>query len=497
MGVSYDELRSKNRVTTEVIENKLDGSTRMIGMPHQLLAHNDPRLGIGSDLGRIYAEEFLVEAPTICIKPGIVRFLPGADSKDRTAFLEAMIKDGTAGMGNADNIIQILQDDDNDTLQYFDHEGRFGSYMKSVNMLAQNMAVLLGLDKVEVPWEKKKITFGKYDWTNYRLGNQYGYSSDNLLDDDPDIGDETENWLTKLASVADEWIADDGYIQLYVDSSASYNESISNSTRSSMLESFTGQFQDMAKELGFVLGLGAGSSDVQDALSTTADNIDSVVDNLNKGNSGVGGILGTVVSRLSNGAKSVIQGGNFILPEMWDDSSYDKSGFSFSLTLSTPYGGKLAWYINVGIGMCFILGFSIPLQLSANTYRSPMILKCYSPGWWNCSLGIVDQLGIDKGGDGDWNIYGLPNTVRLSLSVKELYSTLTLPSNVTDFVSNNGMMEFLMTNCGIDVTNQKLSTKWKVLVGTLNSSIQNYVSATATNVVQSIRDNIRSKLGLI
>lgn len=495
MAISYDELRSKSRVTTEVIEHKLDGSTRMIGMPHQLLAHNDPRLGIGSDLGRIYAEEFLVEAPTICIKPGVVRFLPGADSEDRTAFLDAMIVDGTNGMGNSDQILQILQDDDNDTLQYFDHEGRFGSYMKAVNMLAQNMAVLLGLDKVEVPWEKKKISFGNYDWTNYRIGSQYGYDSgENLLDDDLD---EQEGWMAKLASVADDWLADDGYIQLYVDASASYNESVSNSTRSSMLESFTGQFEDMAKEVGFVLGLGAGSTEVQEALSAGVSGVDAVVDKATQGaNSGVGGILGTLMSRLSNGAKSVIQGGNFILPEIWDDSHYDKSGFSFSVTLATPYGGKLAWYINVGIGMCFILGFSIPLQLSANTYRSPMILKCYSPGWWNCSLGIVDSLGIDKGGDGDWNIYGLPNVVRMSLSVKELYSTLTLPSNVTDFISNNGMMEFLMTNCGIDVTNQKISTKWKVLVGTLNSSIQNYVSATATNVFQSIRDNIRSKLGM-
>lgn len=492
MGYTYDELRSKTDINSDVIEHKLDGSTRMIGMPHQLLEHNDPRLGIGSDLGRIYAEEFLIEAPTICIKPGVVRFLPGADSDERAAFLQAMVGDAK-GLGSGDDIIKVLQDDDNDTLQYFDHEGRFGSYMKSVNMLAQNMAVLLGLDEVEVPWEKKKITFGSYDWTNYRIGNQYGYTDDNLLSD----GDEDSGWLDKLASVANEWIADDGYIQLYVDASASYNESVSNSTRSSLLESFTGTLEDSAKEIGFVLGLGAGSTELQDMLNAGASGIDSVADNITaNADSGVSGILGTVINRLTNGAKSVIQGGNFILPEIWDDSSYDKSGFSFSLTLSTPYGGKLAWYINVGIGMCFILGFAIPLQLSANTYRSPMILKCYSPGWWNCSLGIVDQLSIDKGGDGDWNIYGLPNVVRISLSVKELYTTLTLPSNVTDFVSNNGMMEFLMTNCGIDVTNQKLSTRYKVLIGTLNNSIQNYVSATATNVLQSMRDKIRSKLGM-
>lgn len=475
--------------TSDMVESKISGSTRMLGMPHQLLAHNDPRLGVGSDLGRMYAETFLVEAPTVCVKPGTVRFLPGKDSEEREAYLNAMIGDVSGRAGSKGQLLDVLDDDDTDSLQYYDHEGKFGSYMKAVNMLAQTMAILLGVDDIEVPWASG-ITFRDYDWSNYRLSSQYGYNDEYM-----DFEDDDGGWLENLANAAATWVeSDDNYIQLYVDASASYSESVSNQTGASMLEGFTGQIESMAKEIGFILGSAGGSQEVQDLLAQGVSDLDAKVSEMSaNADGGLGGWLGTFMTRLTSGAKQAVSGGNFILPEIWQDSSYDKN-YSFAVTFATPYGSKLAWYINVGIGLCFVLGFVIPLQTSANTYRSPMILKCFSPGWWNCSLGICDSMGLEKGGDGGWTVYGLPNEIKCSLSIKELYSTLTLPSNMRDFMTNNGMMEFLMVNCGIDITNQKLSTKYRVWLNLLSNSLGNYVKATATDWMQGIHDSIRSKL---
>lgn len=486
-GYYYDDDMN----TSDVVTSKISGSTRMLGMPHQLLAHNDPRLGVGSDLGRMYAETFLVEAPTVCIKPGVVRFLPGKNSDEREAYLNAMIGDVSGGSGSKGQLLDVLDDDDSDSLQYYDHEGKFGSYMKAVNMLAQTMAVLLGVGDVKVPWvDGKGITFKDYDWSNYRLSSLYGYN-DNYTDYEDDDG----GWLENLANAAATWVeSDDNYIQFYVDASASYSESVSNQTGASMLEGFTGQVESLAKEIGFIMGTAGGSQNVQDFLAEGASNLDAKVSELSANmDSGVKGWLGTFMTRMSSGAKQVVSGGNFILPEIWQDSTYDKN-YSFAVTFATPYGAKLPWFINVGVGICFVLGFVIPLQTSANTYRSPMILKCFSPGWWNCSLGICDSMGFEKGGDGGWTVYGLPNEIKCNLSIKELYTTLTLPSNLKDFMTNNGMMEFLMVNCGIDITNQRLSTKYKVWLNLLSNSLSNYVSATATDWYQGIQDSIRQRL---
>lgn len=166
------------------------------------------------------------------------------------------------------------------------------------------------------------------------------------------------------------------------------------------------------------------------------------------------------------------------------------------MTLSTPYGSKLAWYINIGVVLCHILGLALPLQLSANTYKSPFLLKCFSQGWFNCSLGIIDSISIDKGGDQSWSIYGLPNEVKVSISIKDMYSALSLPANVTEFMRNSGMIEFLMVNCGIDITNQKLSNKYKVWATLLSDAITEEVSATVANKVTGLRDKITNRLML-
>lgn len=494
---TYTYLSNKTSSAREkVISDKINASTRLFGMPHQLLAHCDPRLGTGSDLGRKYAETFIMESPSICIKPGIARFLPGANSRERESFLNAMLED-LSGRGMDKLRTALLGDDDEkeDVIQYYDHEGKYGSYMKGVNQLCHVMAELLGLGDVRVPWvENDSIPFKKYDWKNYRLSSVYGYSGES--DDDDDTG-----WLERTATKISDFLSeDDQYVQFYVDASASFNETISNSTTTSALETLTQTIEGYSKELSMIVGTVSGTGDWEKLAQDMVSSGDSYVQKFTGDTSGllgdtIGGTLGTIVNRLSSGAKQVIQGGNFEIPEIYNNSSYDK-GYSFSMTLSTPYGSKLAWYINIGVVLCHLLGLALPLQLSANTYKSPFLLKCFSQGWFNCSLGIIDSISIDKGGDQSWSIYGLPNEVKVSISIKDMYSALSLPANVTEFMRNSGMIEFLMVNCGIDITNQKLSNKYKVWATLLSDAITEEVSATVANKVTGLRDKITNRLML-
>lgn len=494
MPVTYTELSQKSTSDKRRnVNDKIDASVRMFGMPHQLLAHNDPRIGTGTDLGRTYAETFILEAPSICIKPGIVRFLPGANDEERETYLNAILSDAS---GNSkDELMQVLNDPSTDNLQYYDHEGKYGSYMSGVNLLCHTMAALLGLDKVRVPWTERAVSFGMYDWKNYRLSDSFVSRDTDQEVEESDDND--ENWVGRLisavtgaaGSVANAIEKDDSYVQFYVDANVSFSESMSNSTQSSALESFTSTIEGMAKELSMIAGTAGVASDYDSLVGDVSSSIEQYTASLSGNSSWMAGLL----SRLGTGAKQVIQGGNFQIPEIYSNSSYDKS-YSFTMTLATPYGNKLAWYINVGVPFCHLLGLALPLQLSANTYKSPFLLKCFSQGWFNCSLGIVDSISIEKGGDQSWSVYGLPNEVRVSISIKDLYSALSLPANRSQFIANSGMMEFLMVNCGIDITNQKLSTKWKVWVALLRDILQDKVTTTTYNIGSGIRDAIADKL---
>ena len=494
MPVTYTELSQKSTSDKRRnVNDKIDASVRMFGMPHQLLAHNDPRIGTGTDLGRTYAETFILEAPSICIKPGIVRFLPGANDEERETYLNAILSDAS---GNSkDELMQVLNDPSTDNLQYYDHEGKYGSYMSGVNLLCHTMAALLGLDKVRVPWTERAVSFGMYDWKNYRLSDSFVSRDTDQEVEESDDND--ENWVGRLisavtgaaGSVANAIEKDDSYVQFYVDANASFSESMSNSTQSSALESFTSTIEGMAKELSMIAGTAGVASDYESLVGDVSSSIEQYTASLSGNSSWMAGLL----SRLGTGAKQVIQGGNFQIPEIYSNSSYDKS-YSFTMTLATPYGNKLAWYINIGVPFCHLLGLALPLQLSANTYKSPFLLKCFSQGWFNCSLGIVDSISVEKGGDQSWSVYGLPNEVRVSISIKDLYSALSLPANRSQFIANSGMMEFLMVNCGIDITNQKLSTKWKVWVALLRDILQDKVTTTTYNIGSGIRDAIADKL---
>jgi hypothetical protein len=214
------------------------------------------------------------------------------------------------------------------------------------------------------------------------------------------------------------------------------------------------------------------------------------------GSSGITSAMSKIAGFIGNGAKQIITGGNFMIPEIYRDSNYDKS-YSFSITAATPYGNKMAWFINVGIVLAHILPLVLPIHVSANTYKSPFLLKVFSPGWYNCSLGICDSVSLEKGSDQSWSVYGLPNEIRISVSIKDLYSGLTMPGTTKQFMQNSGMLEFLMVNCGVDITNQDLSTKWQVWVAMLESQIKDAVRVTPYNIIYKTRDKLVHKLTLI
>lgn len=430
----------------QMLSDSLDGSTRLIGAPHQFLAHNDNRFG-NSKMGRMYAEKIIMEAPVIYIQPGVSEFLPGENSDEKNGFARAL---ASYHGGDAEDLKTKLNSMEDDVIQYFGLKEAYSEYMSHVNMLCRVLATFLGIDNVRVPWTKGNGTFATYDWRAYRMKSQYG----DLKMTSPGKG---FNILGEfLDKIAGSIMTDHEYIQFYITPDSSYSQSFSNQTTSSVLENLTDQLSGVAKELQTIMSM--SGSDIGDlATSATSSLTDYIAQN------GSNGPIMTVIKRLTGAANQVIKGGNFVLPEIWSNSGTD-GNVSFKVHLVTPYGNKLAWYINVGVPLMFLLCLTLPLQQTANVIASPYLFKCFSPGWFTSSMCMVDSMSLEKGSDGIWNKAGLPNDVTVNISVKDLYSSLSLPKSdsIGQFMANTGMLEFLMTTAGVNLSHQKINTKWKV-----------------------------------
>lgn len=473
-----------NLNTTDYLESAIDNSTRLFGIPHQFLEYNDPRIGDKSDLGRCFAEKIVMEEPIVCLKPGVPDFLPGMSKSKKAEFVN-LIANATSGSKSLQAIFDEFTEDD-DAIPYYALKSKYSDMMTKVNMLCRILAAFIGISNKQVPWVDGNVTFGTYDWRYYSAKNQFGDLSMNKVSGS---GGSKGIFLKDVVDTVGRAIANDTeWIRFYVDSGSSFNESASNSTTASVLESYTEKLEGMAKELEIVSGM----SGVK--MKELAEGVGSSVDEFAQQHIKGDGAIQTFLRRLTGATNSIIQGGNLLIPEIWSQSEYAKS-YSFTINLTTPYGCPEAWFLNIGVPMMHILGMCLPQQMTANTYKSPYLVKCFSPGWFVCDLGIIDNMSMDKGANSSWSVGGLPNEVKISLSVKDLYSTLSLPgtaySKPSALLGNTGMLEFLMVNCGVDLTHQDVDDRYRVWAALLSNNLTDWITRKPYDVQQYFKEKLQ------
>ena len=470
-----------------------ESSTRMFGLPHQLIAHNDSRISSTSNLGRMFTETFILDAPVIYLKPGVTNYLPGMDEQTKqglTSVFLTMAGGVDVKETLANQVGELLNSGD---MRYFEFKQDYARYVSQVNLLCRMGAVFLGIQDIKVPWLKSgNATYGNYDWRYYEFNpNKTAFSATSTQD---------ANKLGALAAFAkqaitniDNAIADDKkYIPFYIDANASFSEDASNSTTSSVLTQFTDSLSEASRELQFVSGY--SGTDIKGIVTDTTASIDDVVNDVVKGD----GAIAKLLKRLSSNTHQLLSGSNFLSPEVWGGSDYSKN-YSFSISLSTPYGTKESWYLNIFVPLMHILAMALPVQTSANTYASPFLIRAFAPGWFSCDMGFITSIGLDKGGSGDaWTTSGLPNEIKVSITVKDLYSNLSLPDNYSfkDFFNNDGLINFLMVNCGVNIMHTGLDDKIAVITNLFTNSIKDAVKETVSGIWYNLQDDLRKHISL-
>ena len=484
------DIKSMVNNATASLESAIDGSMRMFGLPHQLTENNDYRLSKKTKLGTMFTETFIMDAPLVYIKPGGSNFLPGMTEKQKKNMLNAIIRSASKEEKASAFARKLANMSDNDW-RYFDFQGRYAEYIANVNKLCRIGSVFLDLNDVKVPWEPSK-TYGTYSWAHYRFSSIYQSSEDysgkkKTTKDYIALAGKTAKDLVK------KMMSDDEYVKFYVDANTSFSESSSNGTTESMISQFTDSLESFGKELAFVSGV--SGANIDKVVNASTSTIDSAVNNIAKGD----GAISTFLKRLTGVGKQVLAGSNFLTPEIWSSSDYSKS-YSFSITLATPYGCREAWYLNIFVPLMHLLALALPMQESANTYKAPMLVRAFAPGWFSCDLGIIDQISIEKGGSGDaWSSCGLPNEVKVSISIKDLYANLALPNEkggIKAWFSNTGLMNYLMVNCGVDVTKQSFDEKVDVFVNLFMNNVSDSISVTTHSKINQFLESVRNVFNL-
>ena len=490
---TYEENQQKERDNNaltrfeETLRTKIAGGegysvdeqgNRMFGAPHQFLETTDKRLTANNNFGYCFMKDIFMEKPVVSLMPGKTNYLPDYSKADADLFKSLSTDDSD----DAKSALEELVSDHGET-RYYDFESDYTTYMTYVNLLCQTASIFLGIQDKKGPNGRKYRT---YNWSSYQIFNDpvqidFGNGIFKMVDD---LAEYTKTLTSEIAT--DAFVGYNRYVNFYVDPSTAVNESISNSTQQSSLESTFDSIEGLVKEA---------------AMFSAADQGGFVSDMIGMGKDLVGGLmnvvsLGVFKKLLKTTETHVLNGSNIIFPDIWNDSEYSKS-FNISINLVSPYGNTEAVYLNIIVPLIHLLCLSLPRQTSANSFGMPFLIRGSAPGMFSIDMGIVESITIEKGSDQTWTVTGLPTQVKVSLQIKDLYGNLMIPpaNKPSLFFSNQGMLDYLGCMCGIDLTKPNIIFKLKTLKAMLDSTVVNSFNTGYASLMESFK-NVLSNFNL-
>lgn len=478
---------------------KVDASTRLFGQPFQFSESTDLRVFDSTlEMGRMYTETFIAEAPVVSILPGNSNFLPNMSDADKQKLLDYWNSSASGASGkNIDFLREILDADP----RYFEFTSDYVSYMQYVNLMCRMSAVYMGLEKYYIQMQGYAPTpFKIFDWKNYRYNKIKVDATDTHAEDSPfeffrDLAEsvDLENFISAVknfdakdmvSNVIQTVTGDRNYVDFYVDPGTSFQETSTNQTAQSQLSSLFETAQSYSKEMYFYKGMAANNDGRSGIMDTVITGADAITDGLKSmGDAISGGLL----TKLFGAANTIIGGGNVTFPEIWGDSNYNKS-YSINVNLISPYGTPESAYIHVLVPLFHLLGFALPRQISSNGFAHPFLVKVSAKGWFSCEMGMVDSISIEKV-QGSYTVNGIPTEIRVSMSIRDLYSDLMMAPATKPglFYANRGLANWLATTSGLDVTQPAYKEKWSSIMWALVGGTMNF-----TNIYDIVGERLRN-----
>lgn len=442
-------------LTSQMTFKELDG---LFGIPYQYTESVDRRLQSGTFTkmfyGRKFSDKIMTKLPLLVMTPGKPEFMSGFSS----SYKEGMAAKISELLTNKESVSldELLNGEASG--KYYTFAFDYANYYKIVNPMCKQMANFMGVEDFVF----KGTKLGNFNWDNYTNDQMKGLISGNE------------------------------YISFYIESETQISESFSSSTGESMLSSGLNQMSDIGKEISFLLGYGAGvklEASSVDGYEATTEMLGQLV-----GNSGYS--PAHILERLKSGISTIASGGKLIFPEIWKDSTYSKS-YSVNIKLISPDSDNVSIFLNIMVPMLHLMAFSLPIQIGYNGLASPFLVRAFYKGFFNCDMGIVTDMTINKGAEGRWNINGIPTQVDISLTIKDLYQALALSSpsciNPAEFLRNSSMIDFLANMAGVNINKPELLRSLGMYIDVLSdniTSLPNNIGLTVDNYLSNVVNNI-------
>lgn len=503
----------KKSVSSDILKY----SMRLFGIPHQFTHYCDYRTYSVSKkskdtlIGRTFAENIMFEAPVVSIIPGKPIFLPAAKNKQGIAY-------GLMSAANSDvSVLFSALDNEklHEKLRYYDFQQDYIEYMKYVNIMCAVAAALLDLGGEKI--DGTPLT--AYDWKNYRwTASSYAYATTTIwgetkkamtgvVDSLKTYGKKFLNLISgkgsttskktvrafedkddkTLTEVLENMMTQMNFVQFYVDASSGLSESADNATSPSKLEDSFNAASDMTKEIAFIGN--SGGLPATEFTETAAEGADAMVNKLTED---FDGAMSGILKRLSSNVTNVVKGENIIFPEIYQNSKYTKN-YSITVDLRAPYGNKYSYFVNVLVPLFHLMALTVPKQSTANTYSSPFLIKAYYPGVFACNMGIVSSIQIDKNPSGDaWTVDGFPNECKVTLNITDLYSDLNITpaGDVIMFLANSSLIEYIATNCGVNLTTPQLKNRMTRVATVIKQNFGTIIEDTVNIAVRGQLENL-------
>lgn len=466
-----DEKVLKQYMASSNSIDDYDTSMRVFNSPFCLLNSVDPSINSQVQLGRKYMECIASNQSTVYFLPGTATFMPEVDKEQRES-MKAAIADEA---GDVINEILTVKGG-RDGVKYFDHHPDYMEYMKYVNLLCRTMSVYLGIGDLKGPNGDK---YKYYNWQNFKgpfkpqkkiTGT---FQNGTLFEKEESI------------NIMDQIFGNFQYVKFYADTGTSSSESFSNGTTESKIAGMVSSGSDLVKELYF-LGDFIDSKSVSSAVDTAKGAVEQIVSK----------ISGDTGARLGNLATSMINGNSILFPEIYANSDYAPS-YNLRFNLLSPYGDTESVFLNVWVPFFHLLAMVCPRQVKnqANSYASPFIIKAFSRGWFNCNMGIVDSLSVEKGSE--WNVNGLATNLQITMSIKDLYSNMMISKSTEpgSFFANQSLMDYLAINSGLDVSKPHILKDLELMAATILGSIKQVDDLIYDDMIVSVQRIVGKLMG--
>jgi hypothetical protein len=312
-----------------------------------------------------------------------------------------------------------------------------------------------------------------YNYVQVMLSAIYSYLDNTKALDLFRFSDDFENSLSNFG------------LCFYGDKSTSISEDASNTYAPSKVAEMVSQNANTLREADIL----------NPAYGVTA----RLVDSLKAANPlGILDAMGTfdgIISRTSNALFRVVNGSQLMFPEMWQDSSFDRS-YNLSFKFYSPYGDKMSIFRYVYVPFISLLALALPRQDGLLGYKRPFLLKVSSPGYFEIDMGVVTSMTITKGGsDGLWTIDGLPQMIEVNMQVMDLYPNLIQVDKEGLLSYNSTLSSFLENMAGIRPDQLNFMLRAKALIQRKLSN--SFIFGIPENIEHGIEDFIHEVQGKI